>query len=183
VKRGPKAGAVLQLKGPQVVERGGEELAAGAEEVQGKERVAVGVWGREFVGEGAVGDEVGAKGDGLEAVGKVAEGGIVPEEAGRGGDLEQPGEAVVVLAVAGEPSGAGGGEPIEVGLEDGVERGPGVRRETEVGEGDGEFGERQGVEHALGVGGRGLWRLCPGVEQSEGLLGVAGFVGDEEGGG
>jgi len=116
---GAEAGAVLELVVPDALEAGGEEVAGGAEEVEIKEGVAVGVGGGDLLGELAGGVELGAEGDGAEAVAEGVEGGVVGGEAGggevgAGGGLEEPGAAVVVLLVAGEGGEGILGEPLEV---------------------------------------------------------------------
>ncbi len=86
---------------------------------------------------------------------------VVGEEVGEGGDLEEPGAAVVVLGVAGEEGGAGGGEVEEVVAEPGFEVGEEGGVEGEEGQGEGELGEGGAGEEGLvgGVGGVGLRRV------------------------
>ncbi len=63
--------------------------------------------------------DLGAEGGGFEAVAGVGEDVVVGEKVGEGGDLEEPGAAVVVFGVACEEGGAGGGEVEEIVAEPG----------------------------------------------------------------
>ncbi|XWK65517.1 hypothetical protein RBB80_17630 [Tunturiibacter gelidiferens] len=67
----------MQLVLPDALEAGGEEEADGGEHVEVEEAVAVGVWCGEFVGEGAVGDDLGAEGGGFVLVAECGEGAVV----------------------------------------------------------------------------------------------------------
>ncbi len=192
-----EAGAVLELVGPERFKAGGEQVAGGGEEVEVEEGVAVGGGRGEFVGKGAVGEDLGAEGDGFEVVAEICEGGVVRGEAGVGGGLEQPGAADVVFAVACETGEAGGGEPLAEGGKPGFEGEQILRREDcggegfgvgEEGNGLGDLGEGGGVDDAVGVAscagsdcgvderrfhaGRGSDE--PGVEVGGGVLGIKG---------
>jgi len=123
---GSHARAVLELVVPDALEAGGEEIAGGAEEVEVEEGVAVRVGGGDLVGEFAGGVELGAEGDGAEAMAEEVEVGVVRGETGggemgAGGGLEKPGAAVVVLLVAGEGGERVFGEPFQVVGEPGAE--------------------------------------------------------------
>lgn len=76
------AGAVLQLELPNALETGGEQITDPAEHVEIEERVAVWKDGSELVGEGAIGIDLSADGDGFEAVAEFVDGGFVIGEVG-----------------------------------------------------------------------------------------------------
>ncbi len=156
------------------------------------------------MGEGAVGEDLGADGGALVLVAEGGEGAVVGElgEVSDGGGLEEPGGAVVALMVAGEAGEAGGVKPVEVVGEPFGEGGEVLVGEDFGGEEEGErlddLGEVDCFDDSLWAavfcGGYGLGVLDagrhaggggeePGAEVSGGLLGVAWVAGEEEGGG
>ena len=195
------AATVRQGEQPEVVLRGGEDLAERGHVIHLEDGVAVGFGAGEFAGEAAVGRHLIRDEDVLEMLAAVGELLLIASELGERGDLQPVSDGVIVLGVRFKKSIFADAQPLNVVGEPLFHAGGDVGRESwgffHDFNGAGDFDEMEGINDAvtatggnagdgLGIGQAGI-HACVGIEKKDakklgGFGGVTVLAGDFVGG-